>query len=336
MQPVKIGIIGCGLAATNLHWPALQKLPEQFKITMVCDTLEAKAQEFARLSGNVPYVTDPRQVLENPDIEAIDVVLPVNLHYSMARKVLEADKHLFIEKPLAGDLKEARRLRDLEGKYPCVKMVGENFRYRKALVRVKEHLNSGAIGAPLTAICSLLCQFDVPNNPFAQTTWRRQHQFPGGIVTDVGIHWAAQLRFLFGDLHITGAFCQSFDSAIGKLDSISFQFSTPQSLRGVANLFLGAKDYFQDGVTVLGREGTLVGGQHGPNFGDFRISISRGGKTTEEIIEHDTGMQEEFNDFYCAIRTGGQVKSSFKEAYLDLKVILDGLELAKRTQGDTG
>lgn len=332
MQPIRLGLVGCGLAATNLHWPALQKLQDRFQLVMVCDTSEQRAKEFSALAGNVPYVTDPSRVLENLEIEAVDVVLPIQLHNAMAHRVLEAGKHLFVEKPLAGSLKEARQMSELEGKYPLVKMVGENFRYRKALARVRQLLDAGSIGAPLTVFCNLFAQFDVQGNPYAQTPWRRQNKFAGGIVTDVGIHYAAQLRFIFGNLRVTGAFCQSFDSAIGAVDSISFQFTNSHDLRGVMNLFLGARDCFQESITVLGREGTLMGGQHGSNFGDFKLSVARDGKTTEEVIQHDTGIEEEFVDFHSAIRGGTTVKSSFAEAYQDLKFTLDALQSAQRAK----
>jgi predicted dehydrogenase len=48
MKPVKLGIIGCGIAAQSLHWPALQKLSNEFKITAVCNHTEKKQKIFLK------------------------------------------------------------------------------------------------------------------------------------------------------------------------------------------------------------------------------------------------------------------------------------------------
>ena len=68
MEPVKLGIIGCGIAARKLHWPALQKVGGRFKIEMVCNHTEKKAQSYAELVGKVPYVLDYHDLLANPTL----------------------------------------------------------------------------------------------------------------------------------------------------------------------------------------------------------------------------------------------------------------------------
>jgi predicted dehydrogenase len=328
MQPVKVGIIGCGLAAANLHWPAYQKMPDLFEVAIVCDSVGQRAREFASLVGNVPYVGDFRDVFQRSDVEAVDIVLPIHLHYPVTERALQAGKHVFLEKPLAADLKEARRMLDLDKRHPQVKMVGENFRYRRALARLKSHLDGGTIGRPYAAFCNLLAPFYLAD--YARTPWRREPGFLGGVLTDVGIHYAAQLRLLFGELAAESAFAQGVNPDLGKLDSMCFLFSSAGGLRGVMNLFLGVKDYFTEGILILGTEGSISGGQSGANFGDFKITVHKAGGTQEEVIEADTGVREEFLDFYQAIRTGSKVQSSFAEAFQDLKLILDAVRLAER------
>jgi predicted dehydrogenase len=330
MQPIKVGIIGCGLAATNLHWPAYQKMPDRFEVVVVCDSSERRAREFAGLAGNVAYVGDPREVFKRSDVEAVDIVLPIHLHYPVTEQALKAGKHVFLEKPLAANLKEARRMLELEKRHPQVKMVGENFRYRQALLRLKAHLDSGTIGQPYAAFCSLLAPFYLAD--YAKTPWRRKPQFPGGVLTDVGIHYAAQLRLLFGELTAQSGFAQGVNPDLGDQDSMCFLFSGSRGLRGVMNLFLGVKDFFSEGILILGPEGSLSGGQFGPNFGDFKITVHKAGGTQEEVIKEDTGVREEFADFYQAIRTGSKVQSSFAEAFLDLKLILDAVGLSERNR----
>jgi predicted dehydrogenase len=54
MAQVKLGIIGCGIAARTLHWPTLQKLRGEYAVSAVCSHTEEKAKEFAQMLGGVP------------------------------------------------------------------------------------------------------------------------------------------------------------------------------------------------------------------------------------------------------------------------------------------
>jgi len=64
MNPIKLGIIGCGIAARELHFPALQKLQDKFSITVVCNHSEPKAKSFAEMAGGVPFVLDYQELLK--------------------------------------------------------------------------------------------------------------------------------------------------------------------------------------------------------------------------------------------------------------------------------
>ncbi len=64
MKPFKLGLIGCSIAAKDLHWPALNKLQDKFEITVVCNRSEPKAAEFAHMVGDLPHVLDYRELLD--------------------------------------------------------------------------------------------------------------------------------------------------------------------------------------------------------------------------------------------------------------------------------
>jgi predicted dehydrogenase len=156
MEPVKLGVIGCGLAATNVHWPNLRQLGDKFQIVAVSDLSAERAEEFARLVGGVPYETDHRALLSKQDIEAVDIVAPVPLHHPLVADALEAGKHVLVEKPLAADLGQGELMLKLGSLHPQAKMVGENFRYRRAVRRTREIMDSGTIGRPYAGFCDFL------------------------------------------------------------------------------------------------------------------------------------------------------------------------------------
>jgi len=320
MEPIKLGIIGCGIAARELHYPALQKLTDKFTISVVCNHTEPKAKSFAQLVGGVPYVLDYQELLNHPEVEAVDIILPIHLNYQVTRDALNAGKHVIVEKPLAANISEANKMMDLDRKFDQVKMVAENFRYRTTFYRVKELLEANEIGEPYSVFWNVFYHVDRTNNKYARTEWRIHHQYPGGFITDGGVHNIAALRYFFGDIISGSAFTKSVNPKIGKLDTMSFQFATSSGVHGVFNAFFSANGYSENRIIILGKSGSMV-------IEDNTISLKKHGKPDRvETLEDDGGYQAQFEDFYEAIRSGTPVKSSFAEAYQDFVTILKALE----------
>jgi len=325
MNPVKLGIIGCGIAARELHFPALQKLNDKFKITVVCNHTEPKARSFAELAGGVPYVLNYHDLIQRVDVEAVAIVLPIHLNYQVTKDALEAGKHVIVEKPLAANLTEAKQMLTFEDRFPQVKMVAENFRYRKTFYRVKDLLDNNKIGEPYAVFWNVFYHVD-KHNKYAQTKWRIHHQYPGGFITDGGIHNIAALRYFFGDITSGMAFTKSVNPAIGRLDTMSLQFNMESGVDGVFNVFCSSYGYLENRIIILGRNGSLV-------IENNNIIIKKHGQPDQtETVEDDGGYQGQFEDFYEGIRFGKPVISSFTEAYRDFMTILKALESAEKGQ----
>ncbi len=328
MSRVKLGIIGCGIAARNLHWPALQKLQDKFEIVAVCNHTEPKAREFAEMAGGVPYDLDSRQLLQRPEVEAVDIVLPIELSYPVTRDALSAGKHVITEKPLAKNMEEAGEMLKLAATTPLVTMIAENYRYRPAYLRLKEILDSGALGNVYAAVWNLWFEMKTTNR-YAQTRWRIHHQYPGGFVTDGGVHQMAALRMLTGEIVSGAAFARSVNPAIGETDTLSIQFRTDKGVDGLLNLFYTARGISRDEFLLFTTKGTVsvTGG---------RVILSIPGQDDQvEEVPGDSGYVGEFEDFYNTIRFGSTVRSPFTEGYRDLQVILAAQEAAKQGRGFT-
>jgi predicted dehydrogenase len=323
MKPVKLGIIGCGIAVREYHLPALLKLRDKFTITAVCNNTESRAKEFSELLGKIPYFLDYRELLLQPEVEAVDIALPPFLNYEVTRAALAAGKHVIVEKPLAATLKDARAMLALEKRFPQVKMVAENFRYHPAFHRLKPWIAEGRIGEPYAVFWDVFRHLDA-NNRYVQTGWRVENPLPGGFITDGGVHNIAALRLLFGDIVAGRAFTQSVNPQIGPLDGASLQFETAQGVRGVLNIFVSAQNLFKNELLILGRNGSIQ------IENNRRIRIHQNGRVHEEAIESDTSYQAEFEDFHQAIRNGRPVASSFVEAYRDFEIMLAALDWAQK------
>ena len=104
MKRVKIGVVGCGAIAQVHHLPNLNALPDQFEVAVVCDVSPSAAADAARRFHVPRHVTDYRELLA-ADVDAI-LLCHTDPKTEAAVAVLEAGKHLFIEKPLCFSLPE--------------------------------------------------------------------------------------------------------------------------------------------------------------------------------------------------------------------------------------
>ena len=323
-RPIKLGIIGCGIAARKLHYPALKKLKDKFEITVVCNHTEPKARDFAQLVGGVPYVLDYHDLLKRDDVEAVDIILPIDLNYQVTKDALEAGKHVMVEKPLAANLDEADEMLTFPEKYDRVMMVAENFRYKPTFKRAKELIQQDKIGDVYSVFWNIFYHVRPDNNKYATTKWRINHRYPGGFITDGGVHNIAALRFLFGEIESGHAFIKSVNPQIGKLDTFSLQFRTVTGIDGVFNDFFSSNGFTENKMIILGKRGSMT-------IVNNEITInSDGSKPVKELIEDDGGYLGEFVDFYQAIRENKPVISTFDEAHRDLEIILRALEAAER------
>ncbi|MGD9898683.1 MAG: Gfo/Idh/MocA family protein [Calditrichaceae bacterium] len=323
MSKIKLGIIGTGLAAKKLHWPALKKLNDLFEIKMVCNHTEPKAKEFAMLAGNIPYVLDYHELMSHKNIEAVSIILPIHLNYPVTRDALKSGKHVMVEKPLAANLHQGKNMLALDKKYPHVKMVAENFRYRNTFKRVTALMEEGQAGKIHAAVWNVFHHVEGEINPYAKTEWRIKHQYPGGFITDGGVHYIAAIRELFGEITDGYAWTASINPGIGTPDSMSFQFRTDRNVSGLLNLFFTTGGIEENRLVILGDRGSVITENN-------RIILKK--INHDDLVEETDdggGYMGEYLNFYEAIRHGELVDSSFEKAYIDLKIILSALKSAE-------
>jgi predicted dehydrogenase len=323
MQAVRLGIIGCGIAANDLHLPALLKLRDRFSVTCVCNHTEPKAKALAARLG-VPYVLDPAELIARSDIDAVDIVLPVELNLRTVAAALAAGKHVLVEKPIALDAAQAASMVALAAAHPDLAcLVAENFRYKESFRRMKALMDSGSIGRPYMAQWTCLQKIDV-DNKYVQTSWRKNHRYEGGFLTDGGVHNIAALRMLFGNLSCRGAVVRCVNPALGRTDSLQFMFDSESGVVGVFTECFSAAGASEGKLLVLGSEGSLT-------YENNAVTLRRPGKPDSvEPFPGDEGYTGEFEDFYRAIREGSIPVSDFSEGKRDLEVILGALAAATR------
>lgn len=320
MKPVKLGVIGCGIAAHELHWPALRQLKDKFEIILVCNHTEAKAKAFAEEVGGVPYVLDYHEVLNNPEVEAVDILLPINLNFGAAHDAFKSDKHIIIEKPLAASIEQAEQLSKQAAQYSKVAMLAENYYYHPVFMKVREYLQEKIVGEPYAAFWDVFRKVDMENK-YGKTIWRRNQKFPGGFVLDGGIHNMAALRLMFGNIISGSAFTKQINPVQGELDTFSFQFNTERNISGVLNILNSSIGFSKNTLVVSCSEGSIV------VENAETIQVFKGDKLFREETISDKSFLNEFVDFYEAIRHNKKPLSDFETGRKDLTLMLKAFKI---------
>ena len=153
MKQIGIAIIGTGWcggirAETCASHPLTKSLH-------IAEIRPERLAEVAKATGAKSAVADYRELLGNPDIEAVYIsATPETTHYPIARDCLAAGKHVFLEKPIAMELSEADELIGLARKKSLKFTIGYSQRFNPKFAYVRQSVRNGTIGKPVSALVS--------------------------------------------------------------------------------------------------------------------------------------------------------------------------------------
>ena len=126
MNALNIGIVGLGLMGER-HVRVYDKMP-LVKVYAVCDANEARAREMAERFGAKMY-TDLEQMMQDPELTAVDIDLPDNMHRHAVEVAVKYGKHIMIEKPMACELEDAQKMYEVLKDYDKTFMIGHILRF---------------------------------------------------------------------------------------------------------------------------------------------------------------------------------------------------------------
>jgi len=139
MKTYTCAVIGCGYWGPNLVRNFLTLDKES--ITKVCDHDSQRLDHMKKIYPNLDTTDDAQTIIDDPEIEAVAIATPVFTHYELAKKILNAGKHVFIEKPMASSVKECRELIKIARDNKLTLMVGHTFLYTTVVRKIKEIIN---------------------------------------------------------------------------------------------------------------------------------------------------------------------------------------------------
>lgn len=265
----RVGLIGLGGMA-NAHINGLKNIPE-IVISAICDVQESALTKFGEQLG-VPdgkRFTDFRQLIQDPEVDAVISVTPNIVHAEIMKACIEAGKPFLSEKPFTMTLEEAEEVKASFDKMPVPSMIGFSYRYTPAFRFARELLQQGKIGKVRSFSVQYLQGWGsvVYNVPFL---WRFDKAMTGtGTLGDLGAHMIDLAHYLFGPFQELAAFMETLIPERKSVSSDQFvkvevdDFASFQARmdNGALGIFQTTRNAIGSGnqleISIYGDEGTL-------------------------------------------------------------------------------
>ncbi|MFO5494146.1 MAG: Gfo/Idh/MocA family protein, partial [Cuspidothrix sp.] len=289
---IGVAVIGTGFGQ-KVHIPAFQA-HHQTEIVAVYHRDINKAKTIAA-TYNIPYAGDNlAEILALPTVQAVSISTPPFLHYEMARQVLQAGKHLLLEKPITLNVNEAKELYHLAQNQGVIATVDFEFRFVPAWQFFAQLLSTNYVGN------IRLIKIDWLGSSRADTSrpwnWYSTKAKGGGALGSLGSHAFDYINWLFGPIgklnaHLITAISKRINPATGELQAVDSDDTCLLSLELVngtpCQVSISAVVHAKrtHWIEVYGDQGTLVLGSDNQKdyIHGFQIWGSQPGEALKEI-----------------------------------------------------
>ena len=203
---MKVGIIGCGTIANAQHIPAYMK-NEKAEIKYFCDIELKKAEAAVEKYGCGIAVSDYKAVLDDPEIEAISVCTPNDVHAKITIEALKAGKNVLCEKPAARMYDDAVEMQKAQHETGKVLNIGVVNRFNLSVNKIKELIDDGELGNVYQIYVSFRSHRSIPGLGGAFTD---SSIAGGGVMIDWGVHFFDIVMYCCGDPKVKTVSAEKF------------------------------------------------------------------------------------------------------------------------------
>lgn len=332
--PIGIAIVGHGYWGPNLVRNAIER-PELHLIGL-CERDPARAADFSRRHPDLLVESELDALLENQLVQAVAIATPPRTHYELARRALEAGKHVLVEKPLASSVAQAEELIEIAQRVDRVLMPGHTFLYSPSVNKVRELIQSGELGEVYFVTSSRM------NLGLYQ---------PDGVISDLAPHDLSILLYWLGRpvTHVAAAGQSVFQDGVPETAFLNLTFVgdttanvqiswlAPRKMRQM--VVVGSKRMVQyedtssdESVRIYDRGLDVSIAAAPATFGEYQLTY-RSGDIVVPRIEAAEPLGLELADFARSIHTGEEPRSSSR---LGLEIVraLEAAHLSVERAGD--
>ena len=326
-----VGVIGCGAITRSAHLPVLLALDE-VRITAIADS---NAETLNAAHARVPHARafdSADALLTDGTVDAVVVAVPSALHADVAVAVLDAGKHLYLEKPIATTAADGRRVLDAWRRSGRVGVVGYNYRRNPLHESAAERLRRGDIGRPL----AFRTVFSTFGGDGAPDSWRHSRLSGGGALLDLASHHIDLIRFLSG-ADVVRVFAR-INSRRSEDDTAVLLLELSDG--SVADLFVSLTSAETDRVEIYGENGRIVVDRyrehtaltdplrahrsvldHVARLADRARGLAYA-VARRRAAAHEPSFERTMRDFVAACRDGRPISPDLNDGFAALAVVL--------------
>jgi len=311
---IKIGVLGCANIARNSVIPAINCLPEKFKLVAVssrsADKAKALASEF-----NCQAVEGYEAMVDSDEIDALYIPLPTGLHQEWINKALLAGKHVYAEKSIASDFMQAAEMVDHARQHDLALMEGFMFQYHSQHEIVFNLIKNGEIGE----IRFFSASFGFP--PLAKGNFRYDENLGGGALMDAGGYPVRATHFILGnDFEVKGA--TLFIDPELKTNTYGSAFLTNVKGTG-ASVSFGFDNFYQCRYEIWGEKGKITADRAFTPKPDYKPKIIVEKPESTQVIEAepDNHFIKAFEELYRIIHGSSDKNKHYSDILLQSKTL---------------
>jgi predicted dehydrogenase len=312
-RPLRIGTFGAArITPSALIRPARQLA--EIDVVAVAARDEARARRFAAKHGIKRVHRSYEALLADPDVDAVYNPLPNGLHCEWTVRALEAGKHVLCEKPLASNADEARQMEAAAERSGRVLVEAFHWRYHPLAARMREVVDSGALGKVRHIDVSLCLPVPLPGDI------RYRYDLGGGATMDMGCYTISILRFLAGaEPEVVAARATLSSPDVDRAMQADFRFADGRTGHIHCSLFSSA--LFRLNATVRGDDGELsVLNPIAPQFYN-RLSVRGPAGKQSERVPGDASYTCQLRAFAARVGGGDPLPTESAHGVANMQVI---------------
>ena len=259
MDQIQWGIIGCGNVTEVKSGPAFNKIPNS-KLVAVMRRDAALAEDYARRHNVPKWYSDVDELVNDPDVNAIYIATPPNVHEAYTEKALRAGKPVYVEKPMALNAAECSRMNAVSKETGVPLFVAYYRRSLPYFIKLKELIDSNIIGdIRYINICLQWQPYDEEIGELRKPKWRVQPAISGGgHFHDLASHQFDLLEYILGPIKSANGIARN-QAGLYEADDItvaSFEFESGVLGNGVW-CFTINKEQREDKAQIVGSKGRI-------------------------------------------------------------------------------
>jgi len=256
---VRWGIIGVGAVTEKKSGPAFYK-SEHSELVAVMRRNAEKAADYARRHNVPKWYSDVSELINDMEVDAVYVATPPGSHAHYAIEAMRAGKPVYVEKPMARNYAECKEMLKVSEETEMPLWVAYYRRSLPAFLKIKELVETGAIGKPLTVHVTLHKAPRETDRNQPLTDW---HVIPeisgGGYFFDLGSHELDYLDFVFGPIKNVTGLATNRAGLYPAEDTVVGTWEHESGVTGSGNwCFVTDESAEKDEIEIIGDKGKII------------------------------------------------------------------------------